>query len=474
MTGASTTPTLTLTNPSSVTANYPVTSIGTDGPKCWTGLGEVGTYAFRADVTAAITGAANGTYTINSITGSAGEQTDWEIDGATLIIIYKNTSAAWKGSLIIDDGEYTLGSGGTINYTMTGFTACSTGSNSTAFMIFSDLQDNTALNFSPTLNGTAGTFLKLFWNYCEVNTTVNSGQSSSSYSYTDIGDCYSVCLAGLYFQTTTCATCSSPSGLTLTTSNTVAGCSLCNGTATVSATGGTTPYTYTWSTTPAQTTATASNLCAGTYTVTVVDASGCNTGTASVTVTSSAAATVIISPAASTICSGNSVTLTASGTTTYSWSPPAGLSATTGDIVIASPTITTTYTVTGTATGCTGTSSVIVTVDPPPIAQISFTPATCGLNMRRIPATGWCSIPCRASRARRRACWCSWRWMLHWESEQLPPMDLFWGARSARVESHHGNHHVRQSFPSLGQGRQQLLRSRLRQLRRGGIRAFRL
>src|ERR1035438_10395374 len=48
-----------------------------------------------------------------------------------------------------------------------------------------------------------------------------------------------------------------------------------NGQATVSATGGTLPYQYLWSTSPQQTTATAINLIAGTYTVTVTDAHGC-------------------------------------------------------------------------------------------------------------------------------------------------------------------------------------------------------
>ena len=53
---------------------------------------------------------------------------------------------------------------------------------------------------------------------------------------------------------------------------------LCNGNSTGSATvtgaGGTTPYTYLW-TPSAQTTATATGLAAGTYTVVVTDAHGC-------------------------------------------------------------------------------------------------------------------------------------------------------------------------------------------------------
>ena len=57
-----------------------------------------------------------------------------------------------------------------------------------------------------------------------------------------------------------------------------------DGTATVTATGGTGSYTYSWDTVPVQTNATASNLKAGTYTVKITDANDCET-TASVTIT---------------------------------------------------------------------------------------------------------------------------------------------------------------------------------------------
>ena len=52
--------------------------------------------------------------------------------------------------------------------------------------------------------------------------------------------------------------------------------SLSNGTATALAQGGTGPYTYNWATTPAQTTQTAINLVAGSYSVTVLDANACS------------------------------------------------------------------------------------------------------------------------------------------------------------------------------------------------------
>ncbi|WP_343748249.1 gliding motility-associated C-terminal domain-containing protein [Fluviicola sp.] len=62
-----------------------------------------------------------------------------------------------------------------------------------------------------------------------------------------------------------------------------AGSSSCTGTATINVSGGTPPYTYAWNDSQAQTTQTALNLCAGTYTVTVTDNDG-TTGTFQVTV----------------------------------------------------------------------------------------------------------------------------------------------------------------------------------------------
>ena len=82
-------------------------------------------------------------------------------------------------------------------------------------------------------------------------------------------------------------------------------------------------------------------------------------------------AVVDITPPAATICEGNNTTLVASGGNgTYNWSPATGLNTTTGATVIASPTTTTTYTVTSvtqaTAIGCPNTRDAIVTVNPRP------------------------------------------------------------------------------------------------------------
>jgi hypothetical protein len=96
------------------------------------------------------------------------------------------------------------------------------------------------------------------------------------------------------------------------------------GSATVTPTGGTSPYTYLWSTVPAQTTPTATGLPAGTYTVTVTDAVNIS-ATASVTITQpSAPLSATVTAQTNVLCFGQStgsLTVTASGgTSPYQYS----------------------------------------------------------------------------------------------------------------------------------------------------------
>lgn len=110
---------------------------------------------------------------------------------------------------------------------------------------------------------------------------------------------------------------------------------------------------------------------------------GCSSNVAKSTIVSPAP-TVVITPPSATITSGASVQLTASGATSYVWSPPDGLSSTSIDNPFASPVVSTTYTVVGTDNGCTGTATVTVDVTgvPPSTMDIPnvFTPNGDGTN----------------------------------------------------------------------------------------------
>lgn len=91
-----------------------------------------------------------------------------------------------------------------------------------------------------------------------------------------------------------------------------------DGTATVTVLTGSAPVTYSWNTTPEQTTSVATGLAAGQYTATVTDASGCSQ---QATVTVNPPSSASITPGGSTtFCSGGSVSLSAGAGSAYLWS----------------------------------------------------------------------------------------------------------------------------------------------------------
>lgn len=80
---------------------------------------------------------------------------------------------------------------------------------------------------------------------------------------------------------------------------------------------------------------------------------------------------------ASSICKGSNTVLTASGALTYSWSPSTGLNSTTGTSVTALPTITTSYTITGSNNGCLAMATKILSVKTTPVISATSTPTSC-------------------------------------------------------------------------------------------------
>ena len=174
------------------------------------------------------------------------------------------------------------------------------------------------------------------------------------------------------------------SNLVLTTSATEAGCSATDGTATVTVSGGTAPFSFAWNDAANQTTATASNLAGGSYQVVVTDANGC-TNNATVTINTPAnniVVTTISTDAGCGMANGTATVATVNGGTppySYAWNDPTSQTTATATNLLGG-----TYQVIVTdANGCQNSATAIVNA---PVNNIilttSTTDAACGL-------TGW-------------------------------------------------------------------------------------
>jgi len=167
--------------------------------------------------------------------------------------------------------------------------------------------------------------------------------------------------------------------VTTTASNTT----ICSGSSTsITAAGAT---TYTWM--PGSltgTSVTVSPTTTTTYTVTGTS-TGCSS-TATRLITVNPTPTVTTTASNTTICSGSTTNLTASGASTYNWMP----GSLTGTSVTVSPTTTTTYTVTGTsANGCTATATRLITVNASPTVSVTAgSTSICIGGSTSITATG--------------------------------------------------------------------------------------
>jgi gliding motility-associated-like protein len=232
-----------------------------------------------------------------------------------------------------------------------------------------DVSCNGACDGEATLTTTGGTAPYTFlWDDPAAQTTaIATGLCAGIYNatVTDANACTNVVSVTL----------TEPSAVTATiTATTDASCNTgSDGTATANGTGGTAPYTYSW--TDGQTTATAVGLAAGTHDVTVTDANGCfAVTTATVTEPSAVSVTAVVSSnynGAEISCNGfadGELTASASGGSagyTYLWDDGQ-------TTAIANGVAAGTYCVTATdANGCA--ASACVTITEPTAVSVSTT-----------------------------------------------------------------------------------------------------
>src|SRR6056300_553214 len=196
-------------------------------------------------------------------------------------------------------------------------------------------------------------------------------------------DSYTVTVTDANSCTATASvTITEPTALSATISSSNAtGNGVSDGSATVTASGGTSPYTYSWNTTPAQTGATATGLSAGSYTVTVTDEDNCTT-TQAVVITQLAQLTATGSVTNEVSCNGGtdgSASVSVSGGVspyTYSWSDGTNVVSTAST---ASTLSAGSYTVTVTDANS-NTASASVTVTQPTALSASITGTNVGCN----------------------------------------------------------------------------------------------
>ncbi len=163
-------------------------------------------------------------------------------------------------------------------------------------------------------------------------------------------------------SSTTIVTITEPTAVSGVVSTTNATCGLSDGSASVAGSGGTGSLNYVW-TPGGATTSSITGISSGLYSVAITDSLGC-VSSASGTV-GSVGGPAVNAGAGSTIISGGTAVLTGTGSpgVSYSWSPSSTVSCDTCATTVASPTQTTTYTLTVTINGCTSSDTVTVFVE---------------------------------------------------------------------------------------------------------------
>lgn len=174
----------------------------------------------------------------------------------------------------------------------------------------------------------------------------------------------------------------------VTVSTTTTDCKTANGGATVIANGGTGTYSYLWDSTIVDYTgATASNLYAGNYHVTVDDGNCPVVKTFSIMATGVPDMNITISQ--DSICQGDKSHIQLTGADSYSWSPTNETTTIGPDEFYAGPDTTTIYYISGTTNGCSDIDTTIIFVKNIPEIGLVQDTVICGTNYLVSANTGF-------------------------------------------------------------------------------------
>jgi len=250
-----------------------------------------------------------------------------------------------------------------------------------SFTLTSPLCSNTK-TFQSTSTVSQGTIQSYSWNFGDGGT---STLQNPTHTYTNSGT-YTVTLT----ITATMGGCTASTSQQVMvypppTASAGPDKNICAGqSATLTASGGS---SYLWSNNANTPSITVNPSTVTTYTVTVTDGNGC-TASDNAVVNMNPSPTASAGPAKS-MCIGSSVTLNGSGGTTYSWAPTATLDNSAIATPTANPTVTTTYTVTvSNSNGCSGTSNMVLTVNPLPNPSAGPNNVICAGSNTTLNATG--------------------------------------------------------------------------------------
>ncbi|MCC7302624.1 MAG: gliding motility-associated C-terminal domain-containing protein [Bacteroidia bacterium] len=265
--------TLNITNPALSSFSIPLNITGSDTDKCW---GFSGTYLYKADITSVICG--NGSYVISGLPTILTDPNN-DMDGASIIVVYRDTTiSTWNGELLLIEGpEIRKNVPGAYAQFFSGLSLPCNSSYSRQGIILSDVETYPFQTVFPgsTVNSTPG-----MWTLIDTTriSYVQPGPLHFHFGTTmSSTECYSAAVKWAYSRSTCCLNCNNLPVLLTFTDSLPADCfGNATGTATTYPSLGIPPYSYSWSTNPVQTTQSATGLSAGSYTIVVTDASGCN------------------------------------------------------------------------------------------------------------------------------------------------------------------------------------------------------